>query len=67
MPRFPLSNHTLTHLADLIRTQRAERRSRWRRLDSARQALLVLAHLRNNDTYIRLAAGFSIGTTPCRN
>jgi hypothetical protein len=56
----PLSNHTLTRLADLIR---AERRSRWRRLDPARQALLVLAHLRNGDTYARLAAGFAIGTT----
>ncbi|MFC7713595.1 transposase family protein [Nonomuraea recticatena] len=59
----PLSNHTLTRLADLIRTQRAERRSRWRKLDPARQALLVLAHLRNGDTYTRLAAGFSVGTT----
>jgi hypothetical protein len=59
----PLSNHTLARLADLIRAQRAERRSRWRRLDPARQALLVLAHLRNGDTYTRLAAGFAIGTT----
>ncbi|MFC7717388.1 transposase family protein [Nonomuraea recticatena] len=59
----PLSNHTLTRLADLIRTQRAERRSRWRKLDPARQALLILAHLRNGDTYTRLAAGFSVGTT----
>jgi hypothetical protein len=38
-------------------------RSRWRRLDAAAQALLVLAHLRNGDTYPRLAAGFGIGTT----
>ncbi|GAA2771529.1 hypothetical protein GCM10020219_046360 [Nonomuraea dietziae] len=59
----PLSNHTLTRLADLIRTQRAERCSRWRKLDPVRQALLVLAHLRNGDTYTRLAAGFSVGTT----
>ncbi|GAA5047967.1 hypothetical protein HNP84_000270 [Thermocatellispora tengchongensis] len=59
----PLSNHTLIRLADLIRAHRAERRSRWRRLDAARQALLVLAHLRNGDTYARLAAGFAISTT----
>jgi hypothetical protein len=43
----PLSNHTLIRLAEFIRTRRAERRSRWRKLDPARQALLVLAHLRN--------------------
>ncbi|GAA2418920.1 hypothetical protein GCM10010404_91880 [Nonomuraea africana] len=42
---------------------RAERRCRWRRLDPSRQALLVLAHLRNGDTYARLAAGFAIGTS----
>ncbi|WP_031168029.1 IS5/IS1182 family transposase [Streptosporangium roseum] len=59
----PLSNHTLIRLAELIRNQRAERRCRWRRLDPAQQALLVLAHLRNGDTYARLAAGFAIGTT----
>ncbi len=59
----PLSNHTLIRLAELIRRQRAERRCRWRKLDPAQQALLVLAHLRNGDTYARLAAGFAIGTT----
>ncbi len=35
--------------------------SRWRRLNPGRQALLALAHLRNGDTYTRLAAGFEIG------
>ncbi|ETK33066.1 transposase IS493 [Microbispora sp. ATCC PTA-5024] len=59
----PLSNRTLVRLADLIRAHRAERRSRWRRLNPGQQALLVLAHLRNGDTYARLAAGFAIGTT----
>lgn len=34
--------------------------TRWRRLPTARQALLALAHLRG-DTYARLAAGFGIG------
>ncbi|MCC8243063.1 transposase family protein [Saccharothrix luteola] len=56
----PLSNHTLVHLADLIRAERARRRSRWRRLEPGRQALLVLAHLRNGDTHARLAVGFGI-------
>ncbi|MEV4284047.1 transposase family protein [Nonomuraea bangladeshensis] len=59
----PLSNHTLTRLAALIRAQRAARRCRWRRLDPSRQALLILAHLRNGDTYARLAAGFHVGTS----
>lgn len=59
----PLSNHTLVRLAELIRARRAERHCRWRRLDPSRQALLVLAHLRNGDTYARLAAGFAIGTS----
>ncbi len=59
----PLSTRTLTHLAELIRTQRNVRRCRWRRLDAGRQALLTLAHLRNGDTYARLAAGFSVGTS----
>jgi DDE superfamily endonuclease/Helix-turn-helix of DDE superfamily endonuclease len=58
-----LSTRTLTRLADLIRRQRAQRACRWRRLDPGRQALLVLAHLRNGDTYTRLAAGFGVGTT----
>ena len=38
-------------------------RSRWRRLDPGRQALLALAHLRNGDTLTRLAAGFEVGVT----
>ena len=59
----PLSTQTLNHLAGLIRRHRGQRRSRWRRLDPGRQALLALAHLRNGDTYTRLACGFDIGVT----
>jgi Helix-turn-helix of DDE superfamily endonuclease/DDE superfamily endonuclease len=44
----------------LIRQHRNQHRSRWRRLDPGRQALLALAHLRNGDTYTRLAWGFEI-------
>ena len=57
----PLSSRTLNHLAERIRGHRQQRRSRWRRLEPGRQALLALAHLRNGDTYTRLAAGFEIG------
>lgn len=56
-----LSNRTLDHVARLIRRHRRAIGSRWRRLSSNRQALLVLAHLRNGDTYQRLATGFGIG------
>ncbi|WP_435123349.1 transposase family protein [Micromonospora tulbaghiae] len=59
----PLSTRSLNHLAALIRVRRQQRRSRWRRLDPGRQALLALAHLRNGDTLTRLAAGFEIGVT----
>ncbi|AGZ46244.1 IS5/IS1182 family transposase [Actinoplanes friuliensis] len=58
-----LSSQSLNHLATLIRHHRRQLRSRWRRLNPARQALLALAHLRNGDTYHRLATGFSISTT----
>ncbi len=57
----PLSTRRLNHLADLIRRHRTARRSRWRRLDPGRQALLALAHLHNGDTLTRLACGFEIG------
>lgn len=59
----PLSTRSLNHLAALIRISREQRRSRWRRLEPGRQALLALAHLRNGDTLTRLAAGFKIGVT----
>ncbi|MFE3547408.1 transposase family protein [Streptomyces kronopolitis] len=57
----PFSSRTLNHLADRIRGHRQQRRSRWRCLGPGRQARLALAHLRNGDTYTRLAAGFQIG------
>jgi DDE superfamily endonuclease/Helix-turn-helix of DDE superfamily endonuclease len=63
----PISTATLTHLSDLLRSAREVNGTRWRRLNPGRQALLVLAHLRNGDTYARLAAGFGIGiATVCR-
>lgn len=63
----PLSSSTLRYLADLLRGQRRRLNSPWRRLSAHRQSLLVLAHLRNGDTYERLACGFAIGVaTVCR-
>lgn len=63
----PLSNRSLNHLADLIRVHRHQQRSHWRRLSPGRQALLALAHLRNGDTFTRLAASFGVsGATAWR-
>jgi hypothetical protein len=56
-----LSRAHLTHLADLLRGHRARIGTRWRKVTPGRQALLVLAHLRNGDTYARQAAGFEVG------
>ena len=59
----PLSSRTLTFVAGLIRRHRASIGSRWRKLNPARQALLVLAYLRKGETFAELAAGFGVGTT----
>jgi hypothetical protein len=56
----PLSRAQLRYLATLLRHRRRAIGTRYRRLSPGRQALLVLAHLRNGDTYTRLAAGFSV-------
>ena len=58
-----LSTRSPNHLAGLIRTRPQQRRSRWRRLEPGRQALLALAHLRNGDTLTCLASGFTISVT----
>ncbi|SFJ66741.1 helix-turn-helix domain-containing protein, partial [Amycolatopsis regifaucium] len=56
-----LSTTTLRYVVKVIRAHLKRIGSPWRRLAPHRQALLVLAHLRNGDTYARLAAGFGIG------
>jgi DDE superfamily endonuclease/Helix-turn-helix of DDE superfamily endonuclease len=62
-----LSSSALRFLSGLLAAHRRERGTRWRRLPVARQALLVLAHLRCGHTYAQLAAGFGVGTaTVCR-
>jgi hypothetical protein len=56
-----LSPTTLDFVVDALRAHRASIGSRWRRVSCRDQALLVLAHLRNGDTYQHLAEGFGIG------
>src|SRR6202522_3651594 len=58
----PLSRKTLTFVAGIIRRHRAAIGSLWRKLDSGRWALLVLAYLRKGETFAELAAGFGVGT-----
>jgi Helix-turn-helix of DDE superfamily endonuclease/DDE superfamily endonuclease len=62
-----LSSAHLRYLASLLRRHRRAIGTRYRRLSPGRQGLLVLAHLRNGDTYTRLAEGFAVGVaTVCR-
>jgi hypothetical protein len=55
-----LSSRILSYVAGVIRRHRGKIGSCWRKLSPARQALLVLAYLR--ETFAGLAAGFGIGT-----
>jgi len=56
-----LSPATRTFVAELIDGHRDRIGSRWRALPSGSQALLVLVHLRCNETFARLAAAFGVG------
>src|ERR1051326_7886929 len=58
----PLSRKTLTFVAGIIRRHRISIGSCWRKLNPGQQALLVLAYLRKGETFVDLAAGFSVGT-----
>jgi Helix-turn-helix of DDE superfamily endonuclease/DDE superfamily endonuclease len=58
----PLSSKTLNYAAGIVRRHRASIGSPWRKLNPARQALLVLAYLRKGETFAELAAGFGVGT-----
>jgi len=58
----PLSARTLTYAAGVIRRHRRTIGSYWRKLNPARQALLVLAYLRKGETFADLAAGFAVST-----
>ncbi len=56
-----MSTRTVRVLAGLLRGHRLRIGTRWRPLTPARQALLVLAHLRKGETYTDLASGFRVG------
>ena len=58
-----VSSRALGVLSDALRAHRNQRRTRWRKLPPGRQALLVIAHLREGETYADLACGFKIGTS----
>ncbi|GHE12091.1 hypothetical protein GCM10010339_74210 [Streptomyces alanosinicus] len=48
------------HVSWLIYARRRELNSPWRRLGCFKQALLVLAHLRKNETFAQVGAGFGV-------
>ena len=67
MPSYPsgmsVSTRALRLLAEALRRRRGDLRTRWRRLDAGRQALLVMAYLRKGETYADLACGFAVGVS----
>ncbi|WP_228984650.1 transposase family protein, partial [Streptomyces sp. DH12] len=48
------------HVAWLLYEHRRVRNTRWRKLGCFKQALLTLVHLRKNETFSQLGAGFGI-------
>lgn len=64
--RLPLSSQTVNHVAGLIRAHRKTIRSRWRKLDAGQIALIVLAHLRNDERLADLAGGNAVSASTVR-
>lgn len=64
--RLPLSSSTVNCVADLIRAHRRKIRSRWRKLDAGRIAVIVLAHLRNDERLADLAGGAEVSASTVR-
>jgi hypothetical protein len=58
----PLSSRTLTFVSGVIRRHLTAIGSPWRKLNSGKQALLVLVYLRKGETFAEIAAGFDVGT-----
>jgi hypothetical protein len=58
-----LSRQPLSFVTGVISRHRKFTGSRWRKLRPGHQSLLVLAYLRNRETFAQLAAGFGVGTT----
>jgi hypothetical protein len=59
----PLSRSTLEYLGGMLRRYRKRIGSKNRALTAGRQALMVLAYLKNAETFAQLGAGFGVGTT----
>ncbi|MGC0407311.1 hypothetical protein RKD31_000819 [Streptomyces sp. SAI-163] len=57
-----IPHEVVEHVSWLIYARRRELRSRWRRLSCFQQALLVLVHLRKNETLHQVGAGFGVST-----
>ncbi|WP_392839974.1 hypothetical protein [Streptomyces sp. LN500] len=64
--RLPLSSATVNHVASLIRAHRKKIRSRWRTLNDGRIAVIVLAHLRNDERLADLAGGTGVSASTVR-
>ena len=64
--RLPLSSATVNHVAALIRAHRKKIRSRWRTLNDGRIAVIVLAHLRNDERLADLAGGAAVSASTVR-
>lgn len=60
----PLSAQTLTYVAAVFGRHRKKIGSCWRKLNPGRQALLVLAYLRKDETFAGLAAGSASAPPP---
>ncbi|MFB7032303.1 MULTISPECIES: IS5 family transposase [unclassified Streptomyces] len=55
-----VSHELVEHIAWLLHEHRRARSIRWRKLGCFQQALLTLVHLRKNETFSQLGAGFGI-------
>ena len=55
-----VSHELVEHVSWLLYSRRRELNSRWRKLSCFKQALLALAHLRKNETFAQLGAGFGV-------
>jgi hypothetical protein len=55
-------HEVVEYVSWLTYARRCELNSRWRKLGCFRQALLVLTHLRKNETLAQVATGFSVST-----
>lgn len=64
--RLPLSNATITMVADLIRGRMKAIGSRWRKLSAARIAVIVLAVLRHDQRLSDMAGGNGVSASTVR-